>query len=153
MLSLLKTKSTYPALAAALLVGACTTPPPPEGGYRIDNQNYVSPTLNTVRVIDGSLAHYANRRYEVRSILDVERVNLGRSATGFPQLSVEFRNRANFEIPLEVRTSWYDDAGRPVDSASSWTRLFAQPMSMALYEQGSINQSASQYYVEVRAAQ
>jgi len=141
------------SLAGLVLVAGCTTPPPPEGGYRIDNQNYVSPTLNTVRVIDSSLARYANRRYEVRSVLDVERVNLGRSATGFPVISVELRNKTGFDIPLEVRTSWYDASGRPVDAAASWTRIYAKPMSMALYEQVSTSPAATQYYVEVRGAQ
>lgn len=141
------------ALAAAALLAGCSTTPPPEGGYRIDNQNFVSPTLNTVRVIDGSLAGYRNKRYEVASVLDVERVNLSQSATGFPRISVELRNKADVAIPLEVRTSWYDASGRPVDAAASWTRLFAQPMSMALYEQVSTSPAATQYYVEVRAAQ
>ncbi|WP_373490279.1 DUF1425 domain-containing protein [Parasphingorhabdus sp.] len=153
MMSILRTKVIYSAVAASLLAGGCTTYQAPEGGYRIDNQNSVSPTLNTVRVIDGSLARYKNRQYEVRSVLDVERVNLSRSATGFPQISVEFRNKAEFDIPLEVRASWYDAAGRPVDAAASWSRVFAQPMSMALFTQTSSNAAASQYYVEVRAAQ
>lgn len=142
------------ALAAALLVTGCTTPvPPPEGGYRIDSQNFVNPTLNTVRVIDGSLAQYRNKRYAVRSVLDVERVNLSRTETNFPRISVELRNKAEADIPLEVRTSWYDAGGRPVDAAGSWTRLFAKPMAMVLYEQVSTSPAAAQYYVEVRAAQ
>lgn len=150
---MLRTKTFYTTMAAALLVGGCTNAPRPEGGYRIDNQNSVSPTLNTVRVIDGSLARYKNRQYEVRTVLDVERINLSRSQTGFSQISVEFRNKAEFAIPLEVRTSWYDASGRPVDAAASWTRVFAQPMSMALYTQTSSSLTAGQYYVEVRAAQ
>jgi uncharacterized protein YcfL len=142
------------ALAAAFTaVAGCSTAPPPEGGYRIDNQNFVSPTLNTVRVIDDSLARYKNSRYEVQSVLDVERVNLSRSETGFPRISVELRNKTSFDIPLEVRTSWYDAAGRPVDAAASWTRVFAKPMSMVVYEQVSTSPAASQYYVEVRGAQ
>lgn len=153
MSSVLKAKAFYGAVAAALLMSGCTTTPAPEGGYRIDNQNSVSPTLNTVRVIDGSLARYKNRQYEVRTVLDVERINLSRSETGFAQISVEFRNKAEFDIPLEVRTSWYDASGRPVDAAASWGRVFAQPMSMALYTQTSSSPAASQYYVEVRAAQ
>lgn len=139
-------------LGALFLLAGCTTSPP-EGGYRIDNQNFVNPTLNTVRVIDGSLARYINRRYEVRSVLDVERVNLARSQTGFPVISVELRNKTGIDLPLEVRTSWYDASGRPVDSATSWTRVFAKPMSMVPYEQVSTSPSATQYYVEVRGAE
>lgn len=144
---------TWVVAAAAIAAAGCATAPPPEGGYRIDNQNYVNPTLNTVRVIDGSLARYRNSRFEVQSVLDVERVNLSRSETGFPRISVELRNKTGFDIPLEVRTSWYDAAGRPVDAASSWTHLFAKPMSMVLYEQVSTSPAATQYYVEVRGAQ
>lgn len=138
--------------AASLLAG-CTTTPAPEGGYRIDQQNYTRPALNTVRVIDGSLAHYQNRKWEVRSILDVENVVITDTATGFKRISVELRNKADAEIPLEVRNSWYDSSGRPVDAASSWSRIFVKPMSVALYEQVASNPSATQYYVEIRGAQ
>lgn len=144
--------TAFTVAAAALAIAGCSTPPPPEGGYRIDNQNYVRPTLNTVRVIDSSLAHYKNRRYDVRSVLDVEGVHLGATETNFPRISVELRNKIEAEIPLEVRTSWYDDTGRPVDAASSWTRVFAKPMSVLVYEQVSTSPAASQYYVEVRGA-
>lgn len=140
-------------LGGTVVLAGCTTPPPPEGGYRIDNQNYTRPALNTVRVIDGSLAHYKNRRYEVRSVLDVENVIVTDTGTGMKRISVELRNKADFEIPLEVRTSWYDASGRPVDAAASWTRIFAKPMSMALYEQISSSPASQQYYVEVRVAQ
>jgi uncharacterized protein YcfL len=141
------------AAGSIMLLAGCTASiPPPEGGYRIDNQNNVSPTLNTVRVIDSSLAHYRNKNYAVRSILDVERVHLSRSETNFPRISVELRNKVEAEIPLEVRTSWYDASGRPVDAAASWTRVFAKSMSTVLYEQVSTSPSATQYYVEVRGA-
>lgn len=151
---MLKTNITaFTVAAAALAIAGCTTPvPPPEGGYRIDNQNYVRPTLNTVRVIDSTLAHYKNRRYDVRSVLDVEGVHLSATETNFPRISVELRNKIEAEIPLEVRTSWYDASGRPVDAAASWTRVFAKPMSVVVYEQVSSNPAATQYYVEVRGA-
>jgi hypothetical protein len=142
------------AVAALLLsAAACATPPAPEGGYRIDNQNAVTPTLNTVRVIDGSLARYVGRNYAVKTVLDVERVYVTPTPTGLPRIGVELRNKTATMIPLEVRTHWYDASGRPVDTPTSWTRVFAQPMSMALYEQVSISPVATQYYVEVRGAQ
>lgn len=137
----------------ALALAGCTKSTAPEGGFRIDNQNNFSPTLNTVRVIDDSLARYKNRRYDVKSVLDVERSSLGRTETGFSRISLELRNKTDGEIPLEVRTSWYDASGRPVDAAGSWTRVFARPMSVALYEHVAATPTASQYYVEVRGAQ
>ena len=144
-----------PLIAAALLGMAACAPslPPPEGGFRIDGQNAVSPTLNTVRVIDGSLARYADRNYRVQSVLDVERAFVSPTATGFPRITVELRNKTSTAIPLEVRTHWYDASGRPVDTPTSWTRSFAQPMSLTTYEQVSISTAATQYYVEVRGAQ
>lgn len=140
------------AIGAALFVAGCETTTP-EGGLRIDQQNTTRPALNSVRVIDTDLARYKNRKWQVRSVLDVENTVVSNTGTGFKRISVELRNKANEEIPLEVRTSWYDDNGRPVDAAQSWTRVFAKPMSMALYEHVSSNPAASQYYVEVRAAQ
>lgn len=136
----------------ALVTTGCKTTMP-EGGVRIDQQNSIRPALNSVRVIDGDLAHYKNRKWKVRSVLDVENVVVSNTGTGFKRISVELRNKADVEIPLEVRTSWYDESGRPVDAAQSWSRVFAKPMSLALYEQSANNPTASQYYVEVRAAQ
>lgn len=147
------------ALAAIASLAACATPPAPpmgpapEGGYPISGQNAVRPTLNTVRVIDGSLARYVDRNYRVDSILDVENITLSPTGTGLSRISVELRNKSEFAIPLEVRNNWYDQSGRPVDTATSWTRLFAEPMSMVVYEQVAANPQASQYYVEVRGAQ
>jgi uncharacterized protein YcfL len=151
-----KTKVAVSVVAGFLALGAlagCQTPVAPEGGVRIDNQNTETPTLNTVRVIDNSLATYQGRSFKVKSVLDVEQVNVGTSATGFPNITVQLRNKSAGEIALEVRTSWFDASGRPVDPAKSWTRIFARPMSMVTYDQGSINQTAKQYFVEVRAAQ
>jgi uncharacterized protein YcfL len=145
-------RSTLLITGLALLAAGCKTTMP-EGGIRIDQQNAVRPALNSVRVIDGDLAQYKNRKWQVRSVLDVENVVVSNTGTGFKRISVELRNKADVEIPLEVRTSWYDDNGRPVDAAQSWGRVFAKPMSMALYEHVASNPAATQYYVEVRAAQ
>lgn len=147
-------RTLFAAIAtAAVTLGGCTSTPMPEGGMRIDQQNYTRPALNSVRVIDSDLAQYRNRKWQVRTVLDVENVTVSDTGTGLKRISVELRNKADQEIPLEVRTSWYDPAGRPVDAAQSWTRVFAKPMSMALYEQVSSSPAAAQYYVEVRAAQ
>jgi hypothetical protein len=141
------------AIGLAALAAGCSTPVAPEGGVRIDGQNNVSPTLNSVRVIDGSLARYVGRNYRVDSVLDVERAFISPTPTGFPRVTVELRNKTGVILPLEVRTHWYDAAGRPVDRPTSWTQVFAQPASMALYEQVSISPASTQYYVEVRGAE
>lgn len=136
----------------ALALAGCETTAP-EGGYRIDTQNAVNPTLDTVRVIDGDLARYKNRKYQVRSVLDVEHVTVTPTETGLPRISVELRNKSSYPIPLDVRTSWYDASGRPIDMATSWTHVFVQPMGMALYEQISIKPGSAHYYVEVQGAE
>jgi hypothetical protein len=139
--------------AAAMALASCATPPPPEGGVRIDLQNNTRPELNSVRVIDDSLAAYVGRGNRVDSALDVEGAYVSRTPTGFPNITVQIRNKTGFAIPLEARVSWYDAAGIPVDGATSWTRLFAQPQSMVTFQQTSIKASAAQYYVEIRGAQ
>lgn len=146
------------AFALALTLAACeTTPPPapdePEGGYRIDSQNDIHPTLNTVRVIDSALAHYEGTTFHVKTVLDVENVSMGATETGFPKLSVELRNKGHYPLAIEARTRWYDSGGVSTDPPMSWTRLFLQPMSMTVYQTSSVSTKSSQYYVEVRAAQ
>ena len=136
--------------ASALALASCATPP--EGGVIIDQQNNVRPQLNTVRVIDSTLSRYtASAR--VQSALDVEGKFVTRTATGFPKVTVQLRNKVNQAIPLEVRASWYDEQGAPTDSSPAWTRLFVQPNSMVTFENVSVRTQSAQYYVEVRATQ
>jgi len=140
-------------VAAAASLAGCATTEPPEGGVRIDQQNDVHPTLNSVRVIDDSLARYVGSKYKVKSVLDVEGVYVSATPTGFRKVTVQIRNKTDVAIPLEVRASWFDAAGVPTDAAQSWTRLFAQPQSMVTFEQVSARTTSAQYYVEVRGAQ
>lgn len=142
------------ALAAAFLgLAACATDTAPEGGVRIDGQNQVSPALNSVRVIDKSLAAYIGPGARVDSALDVEGTYVATTPTGFKKVTVQLRNKSKVALPLEARTSWFDAAGVPTDAAQSWTRLFLQPQSMVTYEQSSAKLNSAQYYVEVRGAQ
>jgi uncharacterized protein YcfL len=136
--------------AATLALASCATPP--EGGVIIDQQNNVRPQLNTVRVIDSTLARYTASA-KVQSVLDVEGKFVSRTATGFPKVTIQLRNKINQAIPLEVRASWYDDQGVPTDSSPAWTRLFVQPQAMVTFENVSIKTQSAQYYVEVRATQ
>ncbi|WP_309087217.1 hypothetical protein [Phenylobacterium sp.] len=144
------------AAAALVALGAlagCATTQGPEGGVRIDQQNNVRPALNSVRVIDGSLARYIGRNAKVDSALDVEGTYVTPGPTGLSKLTVQLRNKTNYAIPLEVRASWFDANGAPTDAAASWTKLFAQPQAMVTFETSSIKPASAQYYVEVRGAQ
>ena len=149
----------YTRIAAAALLlsalSACATPEP-EGGYHIDNQNEVHPTLNTVRVLDDTLAHYkdgGSADWRVKSVLDVENVAVSPTETGFPRLTVELRNKTHQQILIEVRARWYDANGASTDAPQSWTRIFLEPMSMGVFNTVSVNMASRQYYVEVRGAQ
>ncbi len=139
--------------SALLMLAACATTSEPEGGVRIDDQNNVHPTLNSVRVIDGSLARYVGSEYKVKSALDVESTHVEPTATGFPRLTVELRNKTKVAIPVEVRASWYDASGAPTDPARSWTRIFLQPASLGVFQTVSVSSASVQYYVEVRGAE
>jgi hypothetical protein len=120
---------------------------------RIDQQNNLHPALNSVRVIDDSLARYVGGKVPVRSALDVEGVYVTTTPTGFRKVTVQIRNKTNVAIPLEVRASWFDVQGAPTDAAAAWSHLFAQPQAMVTYEQVSARLPSAQYYVEIRGAQ
>lgn len=140
--------------AAALAAGlsACETTPP-EGGVRIDQQNNIRPELNSVRVIDGTLARYVGAKFKVDSLLDTEGAYVSTGPTGFKKITVQIRNKTNVALPLQARASWYDAAGVPTDGAQSWTSLFVQPNAMVTFEQSSARLNSAQYYVEIRGAQ
>ncbi|MBB3956052.1 MULTISPECIES: DUF1425 domain-containing protein [Novosphingobium] len=124
-----------------------------EGGVRIDNQNQIRPALNSVRVVDPTLAHYKNRSgTKVASALDIENVTVSPSETGFSRLSVEIRNKVDVPLMLEVRSSWYDASGAPSDAAQSWSRVNLPPQGVTVYKTVSTNMTSRQYYVEIRQA-
>jgi len=152
-MTLRKSLALASAAAALLALAGCASTEPPEGGVRIDQQNNIRPALNSVRVIDGSLARYVGANYRVESTLDVEGVYVTATPTGFPKITAQIRNKTGVMIPLEVRVSWFDQSGAPTDAAASWTHLFAQPQSMVTFEQVSTRPTSAQYYVEIRGAQ
>lgn len=139
------------ALALVTALAACDEGP--EGGVRIDSQNQIRPELNSVRVVDPSLAHYKNRSgTKVKSALDIENVTVSQSETGFPRLSVEVRSKVDGPLALEVRSSWYDASGTPSDAAQAWSRIYLPPQGVAVYKTVSVNMASRQYYVEIRQA-
>lgn len=144
---------TIVAATAALGLGlaACETTPP-EGGVRIDQQNNIRPELNSVRVIDNTLAKYVGRKFKVDSLLDTEGAYVSTGPTGFKKITVQIRNKTNVALPLQARASWYDQNGVPTDGAQAWTSLFVQPNAMVTFEQNSARLNSAQYYVEIRGA-
>ena len=139
------------SVSTALGLAGCATEEPPEGGVRIDQQNNIHPALNSVRVIDDNLARNVSAT-KISTVLDVEGTFVSTTPTGFKKITVQLRNKSNVSIPIEVRNSWYDANGVPVDSAQSWTHMFLQPQSMVTYEQSASKLTSAQYYVEVRGA-
>jgi Protein of unknown function (DUF1425) len=148
----LKISLSVTALALAASLAGCATPPP-EGGVRIDQQNNERPALNSVRVLDGTLARYVGRNNKVDSLFDVEGTYVSTGPTGFKKVTSQIRNKSSVPIPIEVRASWYDAGGVPTDSAQSWTRFFVQPQAMVTFEQSSSRLNSAQYYIEIRGAQ
>ena len=102
-------------------------------------------------MIDDNLARNVSAT-KISTVLDVEGKFVSTTPTGFKKITVQLRNKSNVSIPIEVRNSWYDANGVPVDSAQSWTHMFLQPQSMVTYEQSASKLTSAQYYVEVRGA-
>jgi uncharacterized protein YcfL len=156
-------KFVTPSLIGLVVVAGLTAAPAcakekqPEGGVQIDIQNNVRPTLNSVRVIDNTLAQYRKAtifsRRKIDSLLDAEGAYVSETVTGFKKITVQIRNKTDEPLPLEARASWYDVNGVPTDTGSAWTRLFLQPRSLVTYEQVSTRLNSAQYYVEVRGAE
>ena len=140
------------ATASLLTAGLAGCATAPEGGVRIDQQNNIRPELNSVRVIDGTLARYVGAKFKVDSLLDTEGAYVSTGPTGFKKITVQIRNKTNVALPLQVRASWYDQNGVPTDGAQAWTSLFVQPNAMVTFEQNSARLNSAQYYVEIRGA-
>ena len=93
-----------------------------------------------VRIRDESLPG-AQIRWNNVSLLDpsiqnkilVEATNTRRTATGTLEAWATFRNRTNYPLQLEARSSLYDANQAPIEGPTAWQRVYLPPNATAHY--------------------
>lgn len=95
---------------------------------------------NNVALLDQSIANK----------IATEATNTRRTATNTVEVWATLRNRTDFSIQLEARTSFYDVNQGPLEGPSSWQRLFLPPNGTVSYSEFSTRTDVGYYTIEVR---
>lgn len=148
------------ALAVALGVAlpACTTWRVNEGpapGVRVRDERVPNAgiRMDTVAILDPSLAHWRGPEKDRYSAIAIERNGARRSPSGTVQVYATIRNRSTTPLAVEARCQFFDAEEVPVEAPSAWTRIFLTPNGVEHYKEFSTQtQDVAHYYVEIREA-
>ncbi|MFA4987589.1 MAG: hypothetical protein WC712_13485 [Candidatus Brocadiia bacterium] len=125
----------------------------PAPGVRVRDERapYAQVRLNTVAILDESLAKWDDvKKY---SKLAVESTNSERTATGTLRAWALLRNRTDYDINLECRVQFFNVDEEPLEGPTAWKRLYLPPNGVATYSESSVGTEAIHYYyIEIREA-
>jgi hypothetical protein len=148
------------ALALGLALPACTSWKVNEGpapGVRVRDERAphagFEAQMDTVAILDPSLAHWRGREKDRYSAIAIERNGARRTPTGTVQVHATIRNRTTTPLALEARCQFFDEQETPVEAPSAWTHIFLGPNAVEHYEESSTQTlRVAHYYVEIREA-
>lgn len=72
------------------------------------------------------------------------------SATGTKEVFSTFKNRTDFDMVIEARTSFFGSGYFPLDDVSAWKQVYIPANGVATYRDSSISFDAVHYMIEVR---
>lgn len=133
-------------------------------GIRVEDsrQPYAQIRYNSVGILDKSLQDWSYPRkkflfWEVeenrRNVgkIAVESTNSRRTPTGTLEAWAVIRNRTNYSLQIEGRTTFFDRDKVPCEEPTAWQRVFLQPNSVATYKDSSTKiHEVNYYYIEIR---
>ena len=140
----------------SLFVTGCEQPLIPEGAapgvqVRDPHAPYATVRLNTVNIIDKSLANWHGKEDEKYSKIAVEQTNSRRTATGTLEVWATLRNRTDYPLQIEGRSQFFDSDQAPVEGPTAWQRVFLPANSVATYKEFSTKvEDVAYYYIEIR---
>jgi hypothetical protein len=146
------------AFALGLALPACTTwrvdeGPAPGVHVRDKRAPNAGVRMDTVAILDPSLAHWRGPEDERYSAIAIERNGARRTTTGTVQVYATIRNRSTVPLAIEARCQFFDAEEVPVEAPSAWTRIFLTPKGVEHYKESSTQiQDVAHYYVEIREA-
>lgn len=151
-----KTMFGFCFLLSAVLIYGCSTYEVKEGtapGVRIrDSQTpHAEIKWNSVAIIDKSLSNWQGKEKDKKGKIAVEDTNARRSPTGTVEVWAVLRNRTDYPLQIEGRTSFFDKNKAPVEGPTAWQRVYLPPNSVATYKELSTNiMDIGYYYIEIR---
>lgn len=110
--------------------------------------------LNTVAIVDKALQRDREGLFRTRRIgkIAVETTDSRRTPTGTLEAWATLRNRTDFDLQIEGRTTFFDDRKRPIETPTAWRRVFLPANSIGSYSELSTGVGVAYYYIEVREA-
>ncbi|MFQ5417322.1 MAG: hypothetical protein ACE5FL_09780 [Myxococcota bacterium] len=145
-------------VAVALALAACANrlAEGPTTGGRVDPS--LAPNaeirLNTVAIVDKSLQRDREGYFGTRRVgkIAVEATDSRRTPTGTLEVWATLRNRTNFDLQIEGRTTFFDGRKVPIETPTTWRRVFLPANSIGSYSELSTGVEVAYYYIEVREA-
>jgi hypothetical protein len=133
-------------------------------GIRVEDprQPYAQTRYNSVAIIDKSLQDWSHPRkkflfWEVEESeknvgkIAAESTNSRRTSTGTLEVWAVIRNRTNYPLQIEGRTTFFDRDKVPCEEPTAWQRLYLQPNSAVTYRDFSTKlHEVNYYYIEIR---
>lgn len=140
---------------SGLSAAACTRVIINEGGAPGVNVQDKAPQvglrLNSVTIVDNGLQYWEGKDEDRWTKLAVESTNSRRTPTGALEVWSVLRNRTDFPLQVEGRTTFFDQQQVPIEGPSAWQRLQLQPNAVAAYREYSTATSSVAYYrIEIR---
>ncbi len=140
-----------------LLLQGCTAVEGPEHGVKVavsnvDGKAHVVERYDNIAILNHSLQKTQTGMSSSKkstSKLSIERAGSSLTEMDTLEVWIMIRNRTNHNQQIEVRTSFFDSMGRPMDDVTGWSRMYLSPNSLNTYRTTSIKQ-VSDYYVEIR---
>jgi len=107
--------------------------------------------LNTVQIIDDGLQKWQGKESERWSKISVESTNSRRTPTGTLEVWGVLRNRTDYPLQIEGRTTFFDQYEVPAEKPTAWRRVMLPPNGVAAYKELSTRMDEiAFYYIEIR---
>lgn len=107
--------------------------------------------LNTVQIIDDGLQQWQGKDSQRWSKISVESTNSRRTATGTLEVWGVLRNRTDYPLQIEGRTTFFDQYEVPSEKPTAWRRVMLPPNGVTAYKELSVGTNdIAYYYIEIR---
>lgn len=133
-------------LIVMLMIAGCNNYSVREGSFapvRVRDTNLPGTQIrwNNVSLLDAS----------IHQKIFVEATNSRRTPSGLLEVWALFRNRTDYPLQIECRSSGYDSNYAPMEEPTAWTRIHIPPNGSANYKNVFLSQNSISFYnIEVR---
>jgi hypothetical protein len=128
----------------------------PEVGIRYNSVGIIDKSLQdwTGPVFDppeSSMFNGDRKEHDKKSKIAVESTDSKRTATGTLEAWAVLRNRTDYPLQIEGRTTFFDASKSPAENPTAWQRVMLPPQAVGTYRDYSTKtDEVNYYYIEIR---